>query len=89
MNFKFLTENKNSFQLEPMQVLSLRPHPTFNPQNVEFCFQFDDEEPFVFATGPNECHITLNTTRDGTMSFRNNGRTFKLFARERVNDAHV
>ena len=57
--------------------------------HCEFVFQFDDDEPFVFATGPNECHITLNTTRDGHMTFTNNGRTFKLFARERENESHI
>jgi hypothetical protein len=55
----------------------------FNPQNVEFCFQFGDDEPIVFATGPNECHITLSPTHDGNMTFNDNGRVFKLFARER------
>lgn len=51
--------------------------------NVEFCFQFGDEEPVSFATGPNECVITINPTHDGNIIFNNNGRVFKLFARER------
>jgi hypothetical protein len=87
-SFKFLSKEDSHLLDYNFNQVILTQH-RFNPENVEFCFQFDDEEPFVFATGPNECHITLNTTRDGTMSFRNNGRTFKLFARERVNDAHV
>lgn len=82
MNFKFFDKNENGslFRLEPMQQLTLT---RFNPDNVEFCFQFGDEEPVVFATGPNECHIRLNATADGNMIFNNNGRIFKLFARER------
>ena len=84
MEFKFLRGNSSSlFQLEPMQTLSLRPYLRFNPQNVEFCFQFDDEEPPVFASGPNECHITINPTAEGNIHFHHNGRIFKLFARER------
>ena len=56
----------------------------FNPDNVEFCFQFDDEDPIIFATGPNECNININLTRDRNITFTNNhGRRFKLFARER------
>ena len=82
MNFKFLTGNKNSFQLEPMQVLSLRPYPTFNAQNVEFCYQFDDEEPVRFATGPEDLQLRISPSPNGNISFNDNGRTFKLFARE-------
>lgn len=84
MSFKFFQkDNDNMFlQLEPIQQLTLT---RFNPENVEFCFQFGDDEPVVFATGPNECHITINPTRNGNMTFNDNGRVFKLFARERQN----
>ena len=86
MSFKFLRgeEYFTTLNLEPTQVLSLRPHRFID--KVEFCFQFNDEEPVVFATGPNECHITINPTVDGNMTFTDNDRTFKLFAREREND---
>ena len=86
MNFKFFqTESKNDFiYLEPIQQLTLT---RFQPDNVEFCFQFGDDEPVVFASGPNSCTITLNATSDGNMSFTdNNGNVFKLFARERQDD---
>ena len=75
MNFKF-------FKGDEGQILYFQPT-RFNSQNVEFCFQFGDEEPIVFATGPNECHITINPTNDGQMTFNDNGKVFKLFARER------
>ena len=70
-------------QLEPTQLLTLNRH-RFNPENVEFCFQFGDDEPVVFATGPNECSIRLNPTTDANIAFNNNGKEFKLFAREIV-----
>jgi hypothetical protein len=87
MNFKFFN-NDNDYgflRLEPTQVLSIT-RATFTPSNVDFCFQFDDEEPVVFGSGPNECSIRLSPSPDGNMTFNDNGRVFKLFARERQND---
>ena len=55
---------------------------SFTPENVEFCFQFGNEEPIVFATGPNECSIRLSPTSDANITFNDNDRKFKLFARE-------
>ena len=75
MNFKF-------FKGDETGTINFRPYPTFTPENGEFCFQFGDEEPIVFATGPNECSIRLNPTNDANMIFNDNGRVFKLFARE-------
>lgn len=79
MNFKF-------FEREPElenRLVYFQPN-NFQPDNVEFCFQFGDDEPIVFASGPNVCHITLNPTNGGNMTFNDNGRVFKLFARERI-----
>ena len=76
MNFKF-------FKGVETPTLHFRPYPTFIPDNVEFCFQFGDEEPVVFATGPNECNIRLSPTSNTNMTFNDNDRVFKLFARER------
>ena len=54
--------------------------------NVEFCFQFDDNEPISFSTGTNDLHIHISPTVDGNIIFTNNdGRTFKIFARENEN----
>jgi hypothetical protein len=79
MDFKFFQrkdlEHNNFILFQPTR---------FNPQNVEFCFQFDDEEPMVFATGPNDCTINLSPTSNTEMTFNNNGKVFKLFAREIV-----
>lgn len=74
MNFKF-------FKGDETPTLLFTPH-RFNPQNVEFCFQFGDEEPVVFASGPNDCSIHLSPTNNAEMRFNDNGKVFKLFARE-------
>jgi len=84
MNFKFFEGRNNiSLMLEPTQLLTLTRQ-RFNPENVEFCFQFGDEEPIVFATGPNECSIRLSPTTEANITFNDNDRVFKLFAREIV-----
>ena len=76
MNFKF-------FEGDETPRLYFQPNVAFTPSNVEFCFQFGDEEPVVFATGPNDCSIRLSPTINSEMTFNDNGRVFKLFARER------
>lgn len=84
MNFKFFSQNNIGYSLvlEPMQQLTLtRNQPIW--ENVEFCFQFDDGQPIVFGSGATDCNITLNRTPDGNITFNDNGRVFKLFARER------
>ena len=82
MNFKFFRDESDYvLRLEPMQQLTLlgpRPH-----TNNEYCFQFDDEEPFVLGVGDNPLTFTINPTIGGEITFQNNGRSFKLFARER------
>jgi hypothetical protein len=78
MNFKF-------FKNDETTTLLFTPY-RFESENVEFCFQFGDEEPVVFASGPNECSIRLSPTSNSEMTFNDNGRVFKLFARERQND---
>lgn len=78
MNFKFFQKE----ELKHNNFIVLQPT-RFNPQNVEFCFQFGNEEPVVFATGPNECSIHLSPTSNTNMTFNDNDRVFKLFARER------
>jgi hypothetical protein len=75
MNFKF-------FKGDETPTLYFQPV-LFEPENVEFCFQFGDEEPVVFASGPNDCSIRLSPTSNTEMTFNDNGRVFKLFARER------
>ncbi|MEY4572152.1 MAG: hypothetical protein RLZ10_1378 [Bacteroidota bacterium] len=84
MNFKFFQKEENTFlRLEPIQQLTLT-RPSFTPENVDFCFQFGDNEPIVFATGPNICTINLSPQSNSNVIFNDNGNTFKLFARERI-----
>lgn len=83
MSFKLLRGKEDFFiALEPTQQLVLT-RPVFTPENVEFCFQFGDDEPVVFASGPNECSIHLSPQSNTNMIFTDNDKVFKLFARER------
>jgi hypothetical protein len=79
MNFKFFKGD------ETPSIYFTTPY-TFEPSNVEFCFQFGDDDPVVFAHGPNDCSIRLSPTTNAEMTFNDNGKVFKLFARERQND---
>ena len=81
--FKFLTNNDFvlRFAYEPAHRLYIT-NQNFRHINNEYCFQFDDEEPFVFATGSNDLTLRLTSTMDTSISFAHNGRTFRLFARE-------
>lgn len=65
-------------------VINLYQPRRFN--NVEFCFQFDDEEPVSFGTGTNDLHIHISPTPNGNITFNNNGKVFKIFAREIDNE---
>jgi hypothetical protein len=85
MSFKFLRGEEKTLLLEPTQMLTLN-RATFAPANVEFCFQFNDDEPINFGSGPNDLHIHVSPTPNGNIVFTNNdGQTFKIFARERDN----
>jgi hypothetical protein len=78
--FKFFKENdtllclENSFLALPSQI---------RYDNVEFCFQFDDDEPTVFANGTEEISIRIEPTNGGNITFTTNDKQFTIFARER------
>ena len=101
MDFKFFEEKKTtaiinlndywetttSFTLgdtSPARVLYIQPQ---RFQNTEFCFQFGDNEPVVFAnTAGSSCTIHLEPTSESNMIFNDgNGNVFKLFARQSEN----
>ena len=82
MKFKFFQKESNELTISNNTLFLMNP---VQFANAEFCFQFGDEEPVVFFSGNNECHIHLNPTSNANMTFTDNGREFKLFARERVN----
>jgi hypothetical protein len=86
MGFKFLrgeslTLQPNNHFLSTNNHLILRR--TENRNDFEFCFQFDHEEAIVMGEGPNDLHIHISPTQHGNIEFRNNGRRFKIFAREK------
>ncbi len=75
--------------LEPTGEITLRQSEKL--ENCEWCFQFDEDEPQIFAwTGENESKdedpkviFTITNTKDSYITFTHkNGKTFKLFARE-------
>jgi len=56
-------------------------------EDCEWCFQFNDGEPTVFAfTNPpqsnNELTFTITNSEDSEMTFANKDGEFKIFARE-------
>ncbi|CAB4143284.1 hypothetical protein UFOVP449_149 [uncultured Caudovirales phage] len=56
-------------------------------QQAEWCFQFFDNEPVVFAYSKSENEssnlvIELRPTVDDTLTFAQNGMVFKIFPRE-------
>jgi len=82
MDFKFLNDN-HYLILSPTGNQYLRFYNnTLRHENNEYCLQFDDDEPLVFAQGNSELTITINPTNDGSIIFTHNGKRFKLFARE-------
>lgn len=61
-------------------------------KDAEFCFQFDDEEPVVFAwpddpvppesEEAHEITFSVKAIEGNNLVFGNGNRTFKIFARE-------
>lgn len=88
-----MDENKESIldssYIEPDGIMLPLPE-TIVFENCEWCFQFDDDEPKVFASvekseEPTEIPkitFTLLNTSTSNIVFSHNGREFKLFARE-------
>ena len=82
-------ENEQVEELAPIGELKMAP-----PEKLEQCewvFQFDEDEPQIFAwtseDSPEEeptVTFTISNTKDAYISFtnRNSGKKFRLFARE-------
>jgi hypothetical protein len=63
-------------------ILRLSP---LNQSNIEFCFQFNNTQPKVFASSSERLIITLEPNLTSSMTFSDDeGNTFKLFTREIV-----
>ena len=80
-DFKFFKDNDTKLYWGNDSFLSIQPQITYD--NVEFCFQFDDEEPTVFAHGTEEMSIRIQPTSGGNIIFTANDKRFTIFARER------
>jgi hypothetical protein len=65
--------------------------PRIKFDKTEFCFQFDDDEPIVFALGgygadTDNVTFTINNSSDGYITFTGlDNKTLKIFAREHTN----
>jgi hypothetical protein len=75
--------------LEPIGELKMTPPEKL--EQCEWCFQFDNDEPQIFAwTGEDDSKdeepkvmFTITNTKDSYISFTHkDGKSFKLFARE-------
>jgi hypothetical protein len=86
-------ENEN---LEPIGELKLSEPKKY--EDCEWCFQFDEDEPQIFAwTGEDvkydkdpTVNLTISNTENSNIQFKHkNGKTFKLFARELSEEGKV
>mgnify|MGYP000580538268 CR=1 FL=1 len=82
-DFKFFKDNDTQLSFGNC-LFAIQPQIRYD--NVEFCFQFNDEEPVVFGRGPNDLRIHISPSPNGNVTFNDNERVFKIFARERQND---
>ena len=74
-----------SEELEPIGSLGIEEPKEF--QQAEWCFQFFDNEPVVFAwsqseTDPGTLVLEIKPTENSGLTFVKDGMEFKLFARE-------
>jgi len=82
MNFKFLRGKDPEIRFLQNETFLVQPILSFDRHNVEFCFQFDDNDPVHLGSGENNLHLVITPTPNGNIIFNDNGRTFKIFARE-------
>ena len=79
-----MTEILETPQQDAGSVEITKPTPILDS---EWCFQFFDNEPVVFAyakseTGSSNLVIELRPVVDDTLTFQQNGMSFKIFPRE-------
>jgi hypothetical protein len=89
---KKVEEAIDSIQLEQIGQIALAQEKL---EHCEWCFQFDNDEPQIFAwTGEDDSKdeepkvmFTITNTKDSYISFTHkDGKSFKLFARELTNE---
>lgn len=81
MNFKFFNNPKINFLFvpEPLQRLTMNGPLT---GNVEYCYQFGDNEPVSFGNGPDALTITIQPNSDGGLTFNDGDNSFRIFVRD-------
>jgi hypothetical protein len=80
-----ITEKSTGHKLQPALGVTAIKQNYFD--SVEWVFQFDDDEPQVLATpinGTKELTITIGNNTDSSVHFFGNGKTFKIFTREKL-----
>lgn len=78
--FKFFKNNDTQLRWVN-NLLTIQPQIRYD--DAEFCYQFDDEEPTVFAHGTGEITLRIEPSDGGNITFTANDKQFKIFARER------
>jgi hypothetical protein len=88
-----MTEQLNLFSEGEIQDTEFQlAEPTKEIEQAEWCFQFFDNEPVVFAYAKSETEssnlvIELRPNTDDTMTFAQNGMSFKIFPREMTEES--
>jgi hypothetical protein len=85
-----MTEQLSLFPEQETE-FQLVEEPKMIPQ-AEWCFQFFDNEPVVFAYAKTDADssnlvIELRPTQEDTLTFQQNGMTFKIFPREMTEES--
>lgn len=93
-NFKFLSGNSNGLLSRYGEITVnsnyfstitvTNTNTNTNTTNNEFCFQFNNSEPVVFASGQYPLSFTINDNT-GNITFSDNNNTFTLFSRPNEN----
>jgi hypothetical protein len=77
-DFKFFNKGEN----ESGQIALFSNIEFSRFDNAEFCFQFENREPIVFARGNSTLAITLQPNSNANIEFTDGDNKFTLFARE-------
>jgi len=89
IKYKEVTMSNNKENLGTLTYVTPPTIVTHKIENVEWVFQFNDDEPVFFAEpspyeGPKAVTFTISNTIHSNIVFRDNkGNEFKIFAREK------
>ena len=78
-----MSNNKQHTAVKPFAIITIEEY-----DNVEWAFQFNDDNPITLAQptdGTKELNLTLSNRSDSNIVFYDGkGNTFKIFAREKT-----